>query len=76
MTREELLELRQKLLRGSPPFTPDPTNPGNMTRKIGVPGLEERRAMGDFDANASGVRMALEACLALVQNEIDKKRKP
>jgi hypothetical protein len=74
MTREELLALRNKLIVGDPPFTRDPT--GRMARSDGIAGLEERRALGDYDANAAGIRLALEACLKLAQHLLDRMKKP
>lgn len=74
MTREEMIAERDRLLHGDPPFTLDPL--GKMTRKDGIPGLLERRQYGDYDVNASGVRLALESQLQAWQHLIDRMRKP
>jgi hypothetical protein len=73
LSREELLEIRDQIIRGSPPYTKDSI--GTLKRVGGVPGLDERKAMGDYDTNASGVRMALEICLKLVQHSLDRAKK-
>lgn len=74
MTREELMELRSSLLLGNPPYEIDPVT-GARKRKSGTPGLEERRTMGDYDTNASGIRVALEACLQLTDCLLDRMKK-
>ena len=75
MERDELLALRDKILSGDPPFTEKDVF-GKPSRKTGTPGLLERRAAGDYDTNASGVRIALEAVVALIQDRLDHMRKP
>jgi|GEM_PF-5246753 hypothetical protein len=73
MTRDDFLALRDKILQGDPPFTVDSL--GKPARKTGIPGLIERRALGDYDVSASGVRLALEGVLVLVQDRIDRMKK-
>ena len=74
MTRDELLELRGRLLLGSPPYELDQAT-GAKKRSSGAAGLEERRSMGDYDASAAGIRMALEICLQLTQHLLDRMKK-
>lgn len=73
MTREELLEVRKRLMLGDPPYTRDTM--GNLRReKGGLPGLLERQALGDHDPNASGVRLALDTTLMLIDHLLEKMR--
>ncbi len=37
--------------------------------------VEHRRKLGDYDANAPGVRQALEACLQLTQHLLDRLKR-
>ena len=69
MTRDELVKLRQDLLLGIPPY--DKGIMGELVRKSGAPGLHERRQMGNYDANAVGILVAMEACLVLCQHVLD-----
>lgn len=73
MIREELVELRKKLMKGSPPYTTDPVL-GNKSRKGGVAGLEERKAIGAFDPNSSGVILALEAIMQITDHLLEKEK--
>lgn len=72
MTKEELAQIRQRLLLGEPPYTKDPM--GNLVRSTGVAGLHERQQRGDHDANASGVRLALETHLQVLEHLIERMR--
>lgn len=36
---------------------------------------EDLKKIGDFDASAANVRMAIETCLKLTNHELEKKRK-
>lgn len=74
MNRDELLVLREKLLMGDPPY--EENQFGDKVRKGGTPGLRERKTMGGYDVNASGVALALQACLELTQHLLDRMRKP
>jgi hypothetical protein len=74
MTREELVALRTLLMRGTPPYTKNAL--GALERKSGgIPGIEERRAMGQYDTNASGVLLALEASLMMVDHILERTKK-
>lgn len=73
MKRDEMIDLRKRLVRGDPPYTVDQM--GNLIReKGGLAGLDERRALGDHDPNASGVRLALETQLALIDHLLERMR--
>lgn len=69
MTREELVQWQRNLLLGIPPYSKNVL--GELLRNSGTPGIHERRQMGNFDANASGVLLALEGCLAVCQHALD-----
>lgn len=73
MTREEMVELRQKLICGDPPYTSGPL--GEKLRGSGVPGIEERKVLSDHDANASGIRLVMEAQLKLIDHLLERVRK-
>jgi hypothetical protein len=76
MTRQELLDLRTKLIRGDPPYTVRKVGPiEERNRSGGVPGLDERAMINEFDANASGVKLALQACLALTEHLLERLKK-
>lgn len=73
MTREEMILLRKHLIMGNPPYTTDAI--GNLKReKGGTPGLHERQHLGDHDPNASGVRLALETHLNLIDHLLERMR--
>ena len=73
MTKEELVAIRRRLVLGDPPCTKD--GMGNLIRERGgTPGLHERQALGDHDPNASGVRLALETSLLLVDHLLERMR--
>lgn len=72
MTKEELLAIRKRLIMGDPPYEKD--DMGNLRRRGGVAGLHERKSLGDHDPNASGVRLALETLLALIDDRLEKAR--
>lgn len=73
MKRDEMVELRKRLMMGEPPYTVDPM--GNLRReKGGLPGLNERKRAGDHDPNASGVRLALETLLALIDHWLERMK--
>lgn len=72
MKREELLELRTHLVRGDPPYEVDQM--GNKRRTKGVAGLDERKALGDHDPNAAGIRLALESLLKLTDHLLERLR--
>lgn len=38
--------------------------------------VEQRKQLGDYDANAAGVRLAIEACLKIAQHLLDRMRAP
>ena len=69
MTRDELVELRQKLLLGFPPYETGAM--GELMRKSGIAGLHERRRLGTYDTNASGILLALETILTLCDHALD-----
>lgn len=70
MTRDELVQWQRNLLLGVPAYKKGSL--GELVRDNGVPGIHERRQMGAYDANASGVLLALEGCLAVCQHAIDQ----
>lgn len=80
MTYEDLAKLREKLLMGDPPYGLNdveevwPIGPV-IKRKKGTPGIEERRHVSEYDTNAAGIRMALEACFTLTQHLMDGMKK-
>lgn len=73
MTKEEMVLLRRRLVLGEPPYTTDAI--GNLKReKGGIAGLHERQKLGDHDPNASGVRLALETQLVLIDHLLERMR--
>lgn len=73
MKRDELVQLRERVLLGEPPYTKDAL--GKLRRERGgLPGLHERQALGDHDPNASGVRLALETQVALIDHLLERMR--
>jgi len=69
MTRDEIIELRQKLLLGVPPYETGAM--GELMRKGGIAGLDERRRLGAYDANASGLLLVMETSLMLCNHALD-----
>ena len=75
MTRDELVALRDRLVRGDPPYELD--DMGNMRRgRGGVRGVNELIRMGDHNPDAAVIRMALETCLQLTDHLLERMRKP
>ena len=74
MTREEMIDLRKRLLRGDPPYEERDVMGRPKREKGGVPGLDELKAMGDYGAGASGIRLALEAQLQIIEHLLERLR--
>jgi len=69
MTRDEIVKLRQDLLLGIPPYVKG--SMGELTRKSGIAGLEERRQLGTYDTNASGILLVMTTTLMLCEHALD-----
>lgn len=74
MKREELVELRDHLIRGDPPYEGFDLMGKPKRGRGGVAGLEERKAMGDYDPNASAIRLLMEAQLKLIDHLLERMR--
>lgn len=73
MTRQEVIELRKRLIVGEPPYTKDTT--GNLVRdRGGFAGIEERRIMGDYSPDATAIRVLIETCLLLIDDKLERMR--
>lgn len=72
MTKEEMLDLRDRIIRGDPPYEVDQM--GNRRRHSGTAGLDELKAVGDFGAGAASARLALGAVLQLVDHVLERMR--
>lgn len=70
MTRDELVDLRNRVIMGSPPYEREPVM-NQMVRKSGTPGLDELRKTGDFGPHASSIVLALEVGLALIERALE-----
>jgi hypothetical protein len=74
MNRDEMVELRRRLIRGDPPYEEVDLMGRPKRDKSGVPGLDELKAMGDYGAGASGIRLALETELRIIDHLLEKMR--
>ena len=74
MTKEDLIELRERLIRGDPPYEEVDLMGRPKRAKGGTSGLDERTALGDYDPSASGIRMVMEAMVKLVDHMLEKTR--
>lgn len=75
MNREEMVDLRSRLLMGDPPYTVDQMS--NMRReKGGVRGLDELKKLGDYNPDTATLRLALETSLKLIDHLLERMRKP
>ncbi len=74
MTREEIVELRLRLIRGDPPYEELDLMGKPKRAKGGIPGLDERKALGDYDPSASGIRLTMEAVVKLMDHLLERMR--
>jgi len=74
MTREEIIELRLRLIRGDPPYEELDLMGKPKRAKGGTPGLDERKALGDYDPGASGIRLVMEALVKLMDHLLERMR--
>lgn len=73
MNRDEMIKLRTRLIKGEPPYEIDQM--GNKVRqKGGLPGIEERKAVGDYSYESTGVRLALETLLQITEHLLERMR--
>jgi hypothetical protein len=73
MKRDEMLQLRDQLIRGNPPYWVDDMN--NLRRERGgTRGIEELKAIGDHNPDSASIRLALETCLRLVDHLLERMR--
>lgn len=66
MTREEMVELRKRLIVGEPPYERDPM--GSLIRKTGSVGLDELRVLSDYGPGAAAIRTLFEAQIMLLDH--------
>lgn len=71
MTREELIELRERLISGDPPYEGLDLMGKPKRGRGGIAGLDERKALGDYDTSASGIRMVMEALVKLADHLLE-----
>lgn len=74
MTRDEMVELRKTLLLGSPHYKEVDLMGRPKREKGGVPGIHELQAMGDYGAGASGIRLALESVVQILDHMLERMR--
>ena len=74
MKREEMIELRQRLIRGDPPYFEEDIMGRPKRAKGGIPGLDERKVLGDYDPSAGGIRLAFEALIKLMDHHLERMR--
>lgn len=73
MKREELLQLRDQLIRGNPPYWVDDMK--NLRRERGgTRGIDELKMLGDHNPDSASLRMALDTCLKLVDHLLERMR--
>lgn len=74
MKRDEMLDLRHRLIEGDPPFDGFDVMGKPKRSKGGIPGLAERRVLGDHDPGAGGIRLAYEALLKLTDHLLERMK--
>jgi hypothetical protein len=74
MKREEMVELRTRLIRGDPPYDEIDLMGKPKRGKGGVPGLDERKALGDYDPGAGGLRLSFEALVKLIDHFLERMK--
>ena len=70
--RKRFVALRDRLVLGEPPYIKDAM--GNMRRESGTPGLDELKAIGDYGPTASGIILALETGLQIIDDMLEGMR--
>ena len=71
--REELVQLRDKVIRGDPPYEIDKVME-TIRRSKGSPGLDELRKIGDFAPGIATLRLVLENQLAIIELLLERAR--
>jgi hypothetical protein len=74
MTREEMIDLRLRLIRGDPPYEEVDLMGKPKRAKGGVAGLDERKALGDYDTSAAGIRLVMDALVKLADHLLERMR--
>lgn len=70
--RDRLVALRKRLIVGEPPFQRDQI--GSFKRAEGVPGIEERKAIGNFHPDAAGLLLVMETLAELLDTFLETAR--
>ena len=69
--RDDMVALRSRLMLGDPPYEIDPYLQTKV-RKSGVPGFEELRDIGNYDAGAAANILALDACIQIIDHLLER----
>jgi hypothetical protein len=72
MTKDEMVAMRDRIIRGIPPYRVD--DMGNLRRDGGTPGLQELKKVGDHNPDSAVIRLTLESCLQLVDHLLERMR--